>query len=328
VKVEREGRARRRANRSSRPSFQASPELQLRLTILTITPFRTSLSHHLYSHTRLTMFKSLRNKISRSKTPRNSAGTTQAGLADNARANARVNPGSPSFGDTAAKLDVQPLTGKDANTDHRHATGSPAVLRTAAAEDDESHTSQHSDSEINQSISCEGAIKMLPEMMHTGSLLLVRRKGANFRVLCIDGGGYCCLSAILTLTHLLGTVDYGKYDASPRLCEHVDLICGVGSGGLVAILFAEGNQVIKPLILSRRFYNYFATGEGAVQSRRLGKYLASPSSEAYNNPGRSRTARTIRKIEEVLSALGSSLFAHPCSLRSHSLSFWCSSVRG
>jgi hypothetical protein len=56
-------------------------------------------------------------------------------------------------------------------------------------------------------------------------------------VLCIDGGGYNCLSGILTLTHLLSAVEHGISDLSPRPCEHFDLICGVGSGGLVAILF-------------------------------------------------------------------------------------------
>lgn len=62
------------------------------------------------------------------------------------------------------------------------------------------------------------------------------------KVLCIDGGGYCCLSGLLTIKHLLGAADYRASsldEISPRPSDHFDLICGVGSGGLVAILLGR-----------------------------------------------------------------------------------------
>jgi hypothetical protein len=37
--------------------------------------------------------------------------------------------------------------------------------------------------------------------------------------------------------HLLSTVEHGSPTPSPRPCEHFDIICGMGTGGLVAILF-------------------------------------------------------------------------------------------
>jgi hypothetical protein len=36
--------------------------------------------------------------------------------------------------------------------------------------------------------------------------------------------------------HILGAVEHESSRLSPRPCKHFDLICGVGSGGLVAIL--------------------------------------------------------------------------------------------
>lgn len=64
--------------------------------------------------------------------------------------------------------------------------------------------------------------------------------GRPFKVLSIDGGGYCSLSGILTVKHLLAAAaERETSEHSPRPCEHFDLICGVGSGGLVAILFGR-----------------------------------------------------------------------------------------
>jgi hypothetical protein len=194
------------------------------------------------------MSKPLR-KIFRSKSSRNSAETTRSLPSDNAGAttqasNTRADPRSASLSETAATFAVRLLTGINTNTDRR-STETPPVLITVPLEDDEIHASQRSDlmpqhiptpPRSEQSVSCECLAKMQSWIARTDSPLLVR-KDASFRVLCIDGGGYCCLSAILTLTHLLGTVNHGKSDTSPRPCEHFDLICGVGSGGLVAILF-------------------------------------------------------------------------------------------
>jgi hypothetical protein len=61
--------------------------------------------------------------------------------------------------------------------------------------------------------------------------------GNGLKVLSIDGGGYCCLSAILTIMHLLGAMEDSEDAGSLRPCEYFDLIGGLGSGGLVAILF-------------------------------------------------------------------------------------------
>jgi hypothetical protein len=194
------------------------------------------------------MPKSPRTKISHSRGSPQSAPparltsvNAQAPLAQ--ASDIHSNPIFASSSEIAATSDVQPLISADTNMDG-DATGTPAILITAAPEDDESHTSEGSNltpmynsisPKVNRS-SCECAPRCyFTWHMHT-HLSQVRKDG-SFRVLCIDGGGFCCLSAILTLTHLLGTVNYGKSDASPRPCEHFDLICGVGSGGLVAILF-------------------------------------------------------------------------------------------
>lgn len=183
-------------------------------------------------------------------------------------------------------LGVEPTSSTDANTDGG-GDGTPKILITSAHEGDGSHISQRSNPtpqhivtppEINPSVSCECATEVLPKTTHTNSPLLVR-KDTSFKVLCIDGGGFCCLSAILTLIHLLGTVNHGKSEDSPRPCDHFDLICGVGSGGLVAILFG-----ILEMRCDEAMDVYVRLGRLAFEEREIdGKIHIAPR-------GRDRTA--------------------------------------
>jgi patatin-like phospholipase/acyl hydrolase len=66
------------------------------------------------------------------------------------------------------------------------------------------------------------------------------------RILCLDGGGVKGLSSLHILKDLMAQIRRSKESGSrqkPRChlqpCEYFDLICGTGTGGLLAIMLGR-----------------------------------------------------------------------------------------
>ncbi|KAM0749773.1 hypothetical protein T439DRAFT_381340 [Meredithblackwellia eburnea MCA 4105] len=69
-------------------------------------------------------------------------------------------------------------------------------------------------------------------------ILSPAEENTGVRVLCLDGGGIRGLTLLLTLKSAMASIS-GNKGVFPRPCEHFDLIAGVGSGGLIAILLGR-----------------------------------------------------------------------------------------
>ena len=69
------------------------------------------------------------------------------------------------------------------------------------------------------------------------------------RILALDGGGVRGLSSLLILQKLMDEVADKKGDGKPALpCEYFDLICGTGTGGLIALMLGRLRMVWATLI--------------------------------------------------------------------------------
>jgi patatin-like phospholipase/acyl hydrolase len=60
------------------------------------------------------------------------------------------------------------------------------------------------------------------------------------RILCLDGGGPKGLSSLVILKELMAQISrrYGN-TSKLRPCDYFDLICGTGTGGLIAIMLGR-----------------------------------------------------------------------------------------
>lgn len=63
-------------------------------------------------------------------------------------------------------------------------------------------------------------------------------------ILSLDDGGIRCLSSLFILRQLMEDVkDRLKMKVAPEPCEHFDLICGSGFGGLLALMLGRLRMV-------------------------------------------------------------------------------------
>jgi patatin-like phospholipase/acyl hydrolase len=67
----------------------------------------------------------------------------------------------------------------------------------------------------------------------------------SVRILCLDGGGFKGLSSLVILKELMAQIS-GQYGNTLKLrpCDYFDLICGTGTGGLIAIIL-ERLQLVR-----------------------------------------------------------------------------------
>lgn len=65
------------------------------------------------------------------------------------------------------------------------------------------------------------------------------------RILCLDGGGPKGLSSLVILKELMAQISH-RYGNTLKLrpCDYFDLICGAGTGGLIAIMLGRLQLVI------------------------------------------------------------------------------------
>lgn len=100
------------------------------------------------------------------------------------------------------------------------------------------------------------------------------------RVLSLDGGGVCGLSGLVVVRELMEAVKVHRgLTVAPRPCECFDLICGAGTGGILAILLGRLRLDVETAIdgylsIAR---NVFGQGKGALAVALLGKTRYSAS---------------------------------------------------
>lgn len=64
------------------------------------------------------------------------------------------------------------------------------------------------------------------------------------RILCLDGGGFKGPSSLVILKNLMAQISRRYSNTSTlRPCEYFDLICGTGTGGLIAIMLGRLQSV-------------------------------------------------------------------------------------
>ncbi len=59
---------------------------------------------------------------------------------------------------------------------------------------------------------------------------------ADLRLLALDGGGVRGLSSLMILRRLMAEVDH---DAPPKPCDYFDMIGGISTGGLTAVMLGR-----------------------------------------------------------------------------------------
>jgi patatin-like phospholipase/acyl hydrolase len=72
------------------------------------------------------------------------------------------------------------------------------------------------------------------------------------RILCLDGGGIKGISSLYVLKELMEQVERYEEPSSgkmtsmnPRPCDYFDLICGTGTGGILAIMLGRLQYVSR-----------------------------------------------------------------------------------
>ncbi len=63
------------------------------------------------------------------------------------------------------------------------------------------------------------------------------------RILCFDDNGFYSFSSLLILEHIMKRMGMVKDGKEARPCEHFDLICGTGLGGVIALFLGRLGMV-------------------------------------------------------------------------------------